>query len=118
MSEESSLEITLAGKPFIVRPFTFDQVENLHVLGIDFEAFQNEEETRKYYSRCANIIAEALSVDHPEMKVETLRKMRIGTFPEVRETVHEILIFSGIWKRVAPSDTKQEPSTGEASAAP
>lgn len=114
---KATLDIILDGKSYVVRPFTFDQVEQLHVLGVDFEPFDNEENTRKYYSRARDIISAAMIVDHPEMKPETLCKIRVGSFTHIVNTVREIMIFSGIWKRASPTDSR-EPATGEAKAAP
>jgi hypothetical protein len=110
-----SIVIDVGETAYEIRPFTVQQTEDLHVHGLEFEAMTSEENTRKYYARCLNVIAAALAADHPEVTAETLRKTRLGTFPEITAKVRKILVFSGIWKEVPPGEVAPK---GEASAAP
>lgn len=115
MSEKKTLAIVLAGQSFEIDPFTVGQLEELNIGSFEFKDMQDADSVRDYYARHLSIISTALQDKYPSMTVDVLRKMRVGTRQALTDTVMEILIFSGIWKRL--SDKQESPPEGEAQAA-
>lgn len=114
MSESNSLQLSLAGQTFTIQPLTVGQLEELHVGVVTPEGSGPKEKMRSFYERNIEILAVALSSDHPNMTADTIRKMRIGTLQAMTGAVSDILDFSGISKK---EDAKPEAATGEAQAA-
>lgn len=96
MSE--SIQITLAGKPYSITPFTVGQLEDLHVGVIQPDSGDPVENTHQFWKRNIDIIVVALSADHPEMTEPVVRKMKLGSVRAVNEAVGEILRYAGLAK--------------------
>ena len=105
-----TLTITLAGQKFVIQPLTVGQLQDLHVGVVETASDEPAEGVRQYWTRNIKLISIALSEAHPNMTEDTIRKMRLGTLPAVKQAVEEILIFAGIW-------VKKESKSGEAPAA-
>lgn len=85
-----SITINLAGQDYEIKELTLGQLEEIQ------EALVKAPETGRIRSeRNREIIAIACSEDHPDITVEKLRKMRLGSIRKVDEVTTAILKFSG-----------------------
>jgi len=105
-----TLDIVLAGQKYTIQPLTVGQLQDLHIGVVEPTPDDPEDGVRKFWSRNIALIHTALSVDHPQMTVEIIGKMRLGTITAVKRTVDDILVFAGIAE-------KKEPKAGESQAA-
>lgn len=112
MSEET-LTITLAGKDYTIRPLTIGQLEALHVGMVEAVPADAVGETRRFWRQKIDMIAAALSVDHPEMTAEEIGKLRLGKVKAVTKAADDILRFAGL---LPEGDTS--PGETQAGAAP
>ena len=105
---EQKLTIELAGQEYVIRPLTVGQLEALHVEQL--REAPKDEVLKTYWGRHVSTIAAALSVDHPEMTEEAVKKLRLGNLQNVLHTVEEIQLFAGLVERVKKeaSDTPGE----------
>jgi hypothetical protein len=97
--------ITLEGKDYAVRPLTLGQVEDLRIALVEALPDNEQEQVRWEYRRNLGVIAAALSTDHPDVTVGTLKNMR-ATRDEVSAAVDKIIELSGL--------KPKEPASGEA----
>lgn len=105
-----TLSITLAGQKFEIQPLTVGQLQDLHIGVVEPIPDDPADSVRQFWSRNIKLIAIALAEAHPQMTEETIRKMRLGTLPAVKQTVEDILVFAGIVE-------KKGQKSGEAQAA-
>lgn len=107
-----TLTITLAGKQYEIRALTVGQLEELHV-GVLRPIRAAEEGVRDFWDQNVKLLVTALSVDHPEITVDVVRKMQLGSVKAVREVVAEVLKFAGIADDVKPEAKPGETPSGE-----
>ena len=87
--------ITLAGQPYTVQPLTLGQIEDLSVAVVVPDSEYPADNVRRSFQRSIDAIVVALSVDHPDMTSDALRKMRI-TRQELRDAYGAVLRLSGL----------------------
>lgn len=116
MDQTDSITIMLAGEAYVIYPFTVGQLEELHV-GVMYPSdVDPKENVRNLWRRNVDVLAAALSQDHPQMTRDVIYKKRLGSIKVVNNSINQILKFAGI----AGDDPKvpaKEPAPGEAKAA-
>lgn len=112
MQASDTITIHLAGQAYVIHPFTVGQLEELHVGVVLPESADPKENVRQLWKRNVDVIAAALSQDHPQITRDVIVKMRLGSVKAVNETSNQILRFAGIIK-----EETQESPPGEAQAA-
>jgi CheY-like chemotaxis protein len=90
-----SITIALGETPYVIQEFTLGQLEDLH----SEIAHATNGEAAQLWQRFRKIILIALSVDHPGMTEETLKRVRLGTLPAVKAVTDSILEFAGFVPR-------------------
>ena len=90
------LTIHLAGNQFTIGPLSIGQLEELHVGVLEPPVNDPQENARQLWKRNRAIIVAALSLDHPEITLEVLTKMRVGNAKTLAKIVDSILAFSGL----------------------
>ncbi|HZP88656.1 MAG TPA: hypothetical protein VFB54_17740 [Burkholderiales bacterium] len=110
MSE--SITIKLAGKDYTIGALTVGQLEELHVGVLEAPDADPQAGARKFWKRNLDLIAIALSADHPDVTRDVIGKMRLGSIKAVNQTVTEILKFAGL-----VDDEKKDIPAGESRAA-
>lgn len=95
-----TITLQLCQREFIVQPFTVGQVE-------DISEILTRDAPKKTMNR--EIIAVALAEDYPDITLESVRKMRLGTTRAIASAVREILLFG---------EFIEEKPSGEAQGAP
>lgn len=112
-----SITITLAEKQFSIQPLTVGQLEEMHVGLLLPPNADPSEGVKDWWQQTREIIVTALCEDHPDMTMDVVKKMRLGTLKVVRETREQILIFAGFQDKPKEGTPQGEAPQGEATAA-
>ena len=90
-----SLTLTLAGTPYTIQELTIGQLEDIHI-ELGRPSSGDPKEIWQSYRR---VIAIGLSVDHPAVTEESLKKVRLGTIQATKAVFESILKFGGFGQK-------------------
>ena len=107
-----SITINLAGTDYEIKELTLGQIEEMQ------DAVLSPAPQGKGIDTKLNreIIAIAMSVDHPTITREVIRAMRLGSIQKVSSTVKEILKFGGFKAESVKQEVSKKPGEAPASA--
>ena len=104
--EPKTLSILIGGKVFAIKEFTLDTLEQLQE-----PVFSEPKTPKENTTRHISIIATALAQDHPDVTVESVRAMRLGTIKAAADVVMKILEFGG-WRTVTDGEAANASQEG------
>ena len=108
-----SITITLGDRQFEIKEFTIGQVEQVHeILDLARESNHRRAATNR------ELIAAALSQDHPDATAESLKAIRVPNIQELAKAADQILEFGGwvVPDKAAAASAGGESKPGEAPA--